>query len=415
MRWARGYGMSRTTLARAAPLLALGFSFVLAGCAGHGDFLSSSGPSKREILGPGQRASPPIQVLDITEPVVQHITAAEHPQLFSASLGSATQAEYTVGPGDWVGVSIWEAPPAMLFSSSSAAPSGLDSSGSNASDSLPSHPTTVPDQMVAEDGTITVPFVGTVAVVGRTPHEIERTLERALATKANRPQALVTVSRNVSANVDVVGEVSKSLQMPLTAKGERVLDGIAAAGGLRDPVPVQKATVRITRGSTVVTMPLTTVIEDPLQNVRLAPGDVLTVFYQPLSLTVLGAASKSQELMFEAQGISLTQALARASGLQDDIADAEGVFVFRFEDPQAVADATTPALVTKDGRIPLVYRLDLKNPTSFLVAQQFPMRNGDVVYISNAPAAQLQKFLTILVDSVYTTEGVVHFNNNTNN
>jgi polysaccharide biosynthesis/export protein len=402
--------MSRISATPSAALLTMAVLVSLAaslgGCAG--DWLSSSGPGKWQIVGSGQRASPPIQVLDITEPVVQRIVAAERPQLFSATLGAGAPPEYTVGRGDWVGLSVWEAPPAMLFASSSNSASP-DSSGSS---DTPSHSTTVPDQMVAEDGTISVPFAGPIGVAGKTPHQIERELERALATKANRPQLLVTVTHNVSANVAVVGEVAKSLQMPLTAKGERVLDGIAAAGGLRDGVPVQKATVRVTRGTSVVTMPLTTVIEDPAQNVKLAPGDVLTVFYQPLSLTVLGAITKNQEVMFEAQGISLTQALARAEGLQDMTADAQGVFVFRFEDPQAAADSGSPALVSKDGRIPLVYRLDLKNPASFLVAQRFPMRDGDVVYIANAPATQLQKFLTILVDSVYTIQGVVHINGN---
>ncbi|MBV8909646.1 MAG: polysaccharide biosynthesis/export family protein [Gammaproteobacteria bacterium] len=405
--------MTRASGASIGVLLAgasLSLTCGLVGCAGGGDWLSSSGPSKGQIVGARQRSSPSIPVVDITEPAVRRIVAAEHQQQFSASLGIGATPEYAVGAGDWVGVSIWEAPPAMLFTSSFGPASG--GAGDITSGNELSRQATVPDQMVAEDGTVSVPFAGSIEVAGKTPHQIERALMHALAGKANRPQVLVTVTRNVSANVDIVGEVAKSLQMPLTAKGERVLDGIAAAGGLRDPVPVQKATVRITRGSTVVSMPLTSVIEDPNQNVRLAPGDVLTVFYQPLSLTVLGAATKNQELMFEAQGISLTQALARAQGLQDTTADARGVFVFRFENREAVADAAAPAFVARDGRIPLVYRLDLKNPASFLVAQKFPMRDGDVIYISNAPAAQLQKFLTIVVESVYATEGVVHVGGN---
>lgn len=380
------------TLSAAAIGALIGISLCSGGCAGSGDWLASSGPSKRQITGSAANASPQIPVVEITPPVVQRIATTEHEQLFSAALGAGAPPQYVVGPGDWVGLSIWEAPPAMLFTSASGSDSG--GSADTTSDEL-ARPTTVPPQMVAEDGTITVPFVGTIAVAGKTPHQVEAELERALAAKANRPQALVTVTRNVSANVDVVGEVQKSLQMPLTAKGERVLDGIAAAGGLRDSVPVQKATVRITRGSTVITMPLTSVIQDPAQN----------------SLTVLGAVTKSQELMFEAQGISLTQALARAEGLLDTAADARGVFVFRFEDPRAVDGIAAPAFRTSDGRIPLVYRLDLKNPASFLVAQRFPMRDGDVVYIATAPSAQLQKFLTIVVDTVYSTQGVVHIDN----
>lgn len=381
----------------------------LCGCSATGSWIASSGPSKTQITAEGRKSSPSIRVVDIDERAVQRIVAAQRDQLFSTALGDGRAAKYAVGPGDFLEISIWEAPPAMLFGSAPSSGSPvLTNTGAGA---VAPRVATVPEQMVAEDGSISVPFAGTMKVVGKSPRQIESAIVGKLAGKANRPQVLVSVTRNVSANVTVVGEVAKSLQMPLTAKGERVLDAIAAAGGLRDQVPVQKATVRLTRGSTVLSMPLERVIKDPAENIQLLSGDVVTTLYQPLSLTVLGAANKNQELTFEAQGITLTQALARSEGLLDNRADARGVFIFRFELPQAVEDKSRSELVTTDGRIPLVYRLDLKNPASFLVAQTFPMRNGDVVYIANAPAAELQKFVTILTDSVFSAANIVHLTN----
>jgi polysaccharide biosynthesis/export protein len=385
---------------------------ICCGVVGHAsasDWLSSSGPSVKQITVPDKKYSPIIRVVEINGPAVNRIVAAQHEQLFSATLGDGKAVDYSVGPGDLVEVSIWEAPPAMLFdvpSTSSSASSGDEEIG------LP-RLTTVPAQMVEQDGSVSIPFVGTLKVAGQTPRQIESAVAHALAGKANQPQVLVNVIRNVSSNVAVVGEVAKSLQMPLTAKGERVLDAIASAGGLREGVPIQKATVRVTRGSAVLSMPLESVLKDPAENVRLAPGDVVTTLFQPLSLTVLGAVTKSQELMFEAQGISLSQALARSSGLADTLADAQGVFVFRFEQPAAVEGKLPPSeLVTEDGRVPLVYRLDLKNPASFLVAKDFPMRDGDVIYVATAPAAQLQKFLNILTSSVFSAANLVHLGGN---
>ena len=192
--------------------------------------------------------------------------------------------------------------------------------------------------------------------------------------------------------------------MPLTAKGERLLDAIAAAGGVRQPVG--RMTVQITRGETVQAMALDAVILDPRQNIILQPGDVVTALYQPLSFTALGATGKNEEIAFEAQGITLAQALARAGGVQDARADASGVFIFRFEEPAMLAAADNNVPTTPDGRIPVVYRLDLKDPRSFLVAQGFRMRNKDVVYVANAPAAELQKFLNILTAVVFTGTGL---------
>jgi protein involved in polysaccharide export with SLBB domain len=152
--------------------------------------------------------------------------------------------------------------------------------------------------------------------------------------KANQPQVLVRVIRNATSNVTVVGEVAASTRMPLTARGERLLDALAAAGGVRQPVG--KVTLQLTRGEQVHALALDTIIRDPKQNIALQPGDVVTALFQPLSFIVLGATAKNEELNFEAQGITLAQALARVGGVQDRLADARAVFIFRFEDPRCL-------------------------------------------------------------------------------
>ena len=52
--------------------------------------------------------------------------------------------------------------------------------------------------------------------------------------------------RNVSSNVTVVGDVGSSVRMPLGPRNERLLDALAAAGGVR--FPVNKMTLQVTRG-----------------------------------------------------------------------------------------------------------------------------------------------------------------------
>jgi polysaccharide biosynthesis/export protein len=130
------------------------------------------------------------------------------------------------------------------------------------------------------------------------------------------------------------------------------------------------------------------------------------VLFQPLSFTALGATGQNAEIAFEAQGISLAQALARAGGVQDARSDARGVFVFRFEDANGVTDEQRAGPTTPDGKVPVVYRVDLTDPVSFLVAQSFPMRNRDVIYVANAPSAELQKFLNILTASIFSVQGL---------
>jgi len=158
--------------------------------------------------------------------------------------------------------------------------------------------------------------------------------------------------------------------------------------------------VQLTRKSTAATMPLDTVISDPKQNIPLMPGDVVATLYQPKIFTVFGAVGRSQEVPFEAQGISLAQALARSGGLDDTRADARGVFVFRFEDTRLVEAGKTPT-PTADGTTPVIYQVSLRDPAAFFVTQNFPIRDHDVIYVANAPTAELQKFLN-MVGAVFT-------------
>jgi polysaccharide export outer membrane protein len=288
-------------------------------------------------------------------------------------------------------INIWEAPPGTLFGSTTS----TDSRGGGAGARV----TTIPEQIVDQDGAIAVPFAGKIPAAGRSLSDIEADIVKRLTGKAHMPEAMVRRTRNRSSMVTVVGEVASSVNLPLSPGGERLLNALAAAGGVRQPV--SKTTIQITRGNQYVALPLDTVIRDPLQNINLQAGDVVTAMFQPLSFTVLGATGKNEEINFEAQGITLAQALARAGGLQDFRADAQGVFIFRFEPRGALNWPKQPVTATAEGMVPVVYRLNLKRPSSFFVMQSFAVQNKDIVYVSNAPAAELQKFLGLVFSVAY--------------
>lgn len=369
---------------------------VLPGCSTFPAWLPSSGPSVAQVV-EQERVDSSIPVIEVNDAIARRLLAVQRTDSFAEALSVKAPPGYVVGAGDVLEVSVWEAPPATLFGAAVVDPrAGVTST----------RQTTFPEQMVNVEGVIHVPFAGTVSVVGKTPRQIEVEIARLLAGKANQPQVLVRVIRNATSYVTVVGEVAASTRMPLTAKGERLLDAIAAAGGVRQPVG--KITLQLSRGGKVLAMPLDSVIQDPRQNVYLQPGDVVTALFQPLSFTALGATGKNEEVNFEAQGISLAQALGRMAGLRDTQADARGVFIFRFEDPVAVKVDNQPLPQTPEGKVPVVYRVDLKDPRSFLVAQNFPMKNKDVVYVANAPGAELQKFLTLLTSSLFSVSSLVN-------
>jgi polysaccharide biosynthesis/export protein len=372
----------------------------LSSCSAIDSWMTSSGPSVSKVVNQEQIVSS-IPILEVNNTIVRQISAAHRAGSFATTFSEKTPSGYTVGAGDSLEISIWEVPPAILLGVVTMGVSAGLSGGSR---------TTFPEQTVNSDGIVNVPFAGAVQVAGKTPQQIEVDIAGRLALKANQPQVLVRVMHNATQNVTVVGEVTTSMRMPLTAKGERLLDAVAAAGGVRQAVG--KITIQLSRAGKVLSMPLESAIQDPKQNVYLKPGDVVTALFQTQSFTALGATVKNAEIEFEAKGISLAQALGRMAGVRDSQADARGLFIFRFEEPEAalaVAEAASGDVmtVTPEGKVPLLYRVNLKDPGAFLVMQNFMMKDGDVVYVANAPSAELQKFLNILSSSMFSIRGLI--------
>src|ERR1700722_9505665 len=367
-------------------------AILLAGCS---TFFSSIGPSGRDIKNAADgRSLPPVKVVEVNEEVTQRLAAQRSRHLFSEVLSNRPDRLQPIGAGDFLAVTIWEAAPATLFGSSQVAPTGIPT---------PTLPTTLPEQPVDGEGCITVPFAGRIPAAGKTLPEIAAEIKQRLSKKANQPEVLVLLTRNVSSTVTVVGEGTSSIRVPLTAAHERLLDALAFAAGVKQPI--NKTTIQLTRGENVFSLPLETIIQDPRQNVSLQPGDVITALFQPLSFTALGASGKNDEINFETQGISLAQALARSGGLIDTRSNPSGVFIFRLEPKSAQAASgpadSPPATPTVGGMVPVVYRVDLKDPRSLFWIQSFPIKDKDVLYVSNAPVAELQKFLNLLFTLAY--------------
>lgn len=354
---------------------------LLAGC-------QAFGPGRSDIVRPSSvnpapgQPSIPVRVIQVDGEAAALLPVNAPAPSFAQVLGGVRPVGTTVDVGDSLEVTIWEAPPATLFGGS-VTDTRIGTGIATA------RPTTLPETLVGPEGTISVPFAGVIPARGRTLREIEEEIVRRLRGRANAPQALVRLQRNATSTVTVIGEVNQSARLPLTPRGERLLDAIAQVGGVKSPVNL--TTIQVTRDGTSYRMPLTAVIEQSDNNVLLAKDDVVTALFQPYSFTVLGAAGRNDEIRFEAFGITLSQALGRIGGLQDGRANPRGVFLFRW------ADRSDPG----NPKDPVIYNFDFKDPAVYFMAQQFRMENGDVIYITNSPVAELQRFIGIVSQAIF--------------
>lgn len=374
---------------------------VLAGC------LPSAGPGAGRIIQGGQQSAPPFAVVALNQSVADFLSE-QSAASFASTFGMGSGAPLiTLGVGDMVAISIFEAASGGLFSGETGTLGGGTKS------------VRLPDQPVSRNGTLSIPYVGQVRAAGLTPVEVQRVIELALKDKAIEPQVILTVTTSPSTFVTIAGDVRQPGRVPLGLDGDRVLDVIATSGGTT--AADYNTFVRLTRGSSSATVSLARIVRDNGQNIYLRPNDLLYVYADPQVYTAFGATLRNATVPFNTDRLTLAEAVGEAGGLNDARADARGVFVFRYESPdyfttirQSSPETLGEPAVTSAG-VPVVYRLDFKDPRGFFAAQRFLMRDNDVLYVSNAASTDLQKLLSVFSGSVGSANAGVALSNNLSN
>lgn len=282
-----------------------------------------------------------------------------------------------LGPGDVVNVAIYEVG-VSLFGGS------MVGGGEAAALGLPTGSTAerLPAQRIDDQGLIRVPFVGAVRAAGRTVTQLQSAIQAGLRGKSQSPQVIVTVQDSLSNSVILSGEVAKPGRLVLSTNRETVADAIALGGGYRGQA--KDAVARVERNGGTFEMRLSDLLDLPAQDIRVAPGDRVTVISRPQVFSVLGAASRAEEITFPRSSLNLTQAVALAGGANPNAGDAAAIFVFRMNKDAAGVDQ------------PTVYSLNMMQPGAYLLSQRFMMQDRDVLYVGNARANQVSKFVQLI-------------------
>jgi polysaccharide biosynthesis/export protein len=387
-------------------ILIILFAILLAGCT----TLPASGPDHNTIAAgaasslltdPGAIAFDYV-LLDINSVVLDHVVDIGLGSFFrSFGLQKQPAPVIRVGVGDHVQVTVFESSSGGLFVPAEAG-------------SRPGNFVTLPTQEVDRSGTITIPFAGPIAAAGRTLPELQKDIENRLVNRAIEPQVLVTLPERNASEVTVVGDiVSSANKFKIRPGGERVLDVISKAGGLKNPG--YEAFVTLQRGKKKTTVYFPTLINNPNENIFVAPGDTLYVYRQQQKFVAVGALGSSGQtsgltgqFAFEQEKLSLNEAVARAGGLLDFRANPGQVFLYRLEYRESLEKVKVDLKRFRPDQnlIPTIYRANFRDPSSFFFAQAFPMRHKDIIYASNADAVEVVKFLNFLRSITSTVAGV---------
>lgn len=390
----KGIGNSGARFARSLARLASGVALLtLSGC-----MVPSDGPLTREVLEAGAAGGSSYKipetkmifdVVDIDQRVANGVTTLGTPSLARTFGFGGAGGVPVIGVGDKLQVTIFEAGPDGLFSTTD------------------SKSTTIP-VVVQPDGRGQIPYVGSVRFAGMTLETARSTIVDALKAKAVEPDVLVSMAGNESRNVSVQGDVHQAAMIPLGLSAEHLSEVLARAGGASKPPYDTYVTLK--RGGRTGTVLLQTIVDNPKEDIIVKPADHVYVTYDPQTFSALGQTEKKGKVPFGAASLSLIEAAALAGGGNLSTADPKGYFIFRYENESVyrhvVGDDRFRDLLAKgmtsdgQGRYPVIYRLDLAQTQSFIVAQSFPIRNRDVVYLSRHPATDFSRFVGMITGTL---------------
>ncbi len=365
-------------MASAASLAALG------GCS----ILPYDGPTSHAVTKAARRPGALYAVVDLDYAATQQI-AARPPIALAGLIGnSSTQPTDLIAEGDVLAIAVFEAGLGGLFPRPADQMLGEPLGGGQQA-----APQTFPRLVVDSSGGVPIPFAGEVHVAGLTSGQAAAAIRQALKGRALDPQVTVTVVDSRANSVTILGDVRNAGHFVLTPHNDRLLDVVASAGGPTRPLPDLR--VVVVRGGRSAYAIASDLLTTPQENIRLAPQDQIQVLYQPRKYSTFGALGRIAQTNIEDANLSLAGAISRAGGLDTATAAAQAVFLFRFERPEVAAALGVNLPPTSKG-VPIVYRLDLKKPESFFVADNFLIRPDDMLYVARSDLTETEKFLAVV-------------------
>jgi polysaccharide biosynthesis/export protein len=344
--------------------------------------MPSDGPQGSDVRATQADApeSLPYALVKVSPDIVR-ILSRFSPRISTAFADKQPPKAFRFGIGDTVSITIFEAAAGGLFIPSEA---GV----------RPGNYVTIPSQAVDNKGNLIVPYAGNIAAKGRTPDEIQQAIVEALKSRAIEPQAVVSLVEQRTSLISVLGDVRNAGRFPASPSGERILDAIARAGG--PGTQGYDTWVTLEREGHRASVPFGALLYEPSNNIYAIPNDVIYLYSQPQTFVAFGAAGTQGQYRFDAWRISLAEAVGKLGGLNDGQADPASVFIYRGETREVAAQLGVDFKRFQGPIIPIVYAVNLRDPSGYFLAQSFEMRNKDVVYISNAISVEATKFLVFL-------------------
>ena len=312
-----------------------------------------------------------VHVVQVNDSIAAAARSVQSLGFNSAFLNAAPLRADRIAPGDVLGVTVWENVDNGLLAS------------------VGQKVTLLQEVQVDQRGFIFIPYAGSILAREKTPEELRRIITDKLQDQTPDPQVEVRRLAGDGSTVSLIGGVAAPGVYPIEPSTRRLTAMLAKAGGVI--VEADVAQVRIQRRGHTGTIWLQDLYDSDLADVALRAGDRIVVEEDRRSYTALGAAGAQQFVPFTRRDLNVLEALATVGGLNSRLADPKGIFVFRNE-PSYVANRVLGRNDILESQR-FAYVIDLTTPTGMFVARDFTIRDGDTVYVTEAPFVAWDKII----------------------
>lgn len=307
------------------------------------------------------------RIVPITADLIMEREAARHQAVNNLPPVDPIKATYRIGPQDRLQITVWEHPE-------------LNDPGSEKI--MPE----LAGKVVDENGDLYYPYVGSMHVAGKTVTEVREDLTRELSKFFKKVKLDVRVLSFQAHRVAVVGEVTTPGVQTMNETPLTVAEAITRAGGATKDSDLNN--VALARDGKLYKLDVQSLYEkgQTPHNLLLKEGDVLNIGDQKDNkVFVMGEVNRQQAIQINKGRMSLSQALAEASGVDFNTSRPGDIYVLRAGDMK-----------------PEIFQLNGESPDAMILADQFPLQAHDTLFVGTAGVTQWSRVLNQILPGSFT-------------
>lgn len=343
----------------AKTIACVGLCLAVAACAN----LPAGAPEREEILSQADTEGGNFAVYAVTRaflPSVQQWPMTGNGRHFGWIPASTGARNQIIQPGDTLTLNIWDSSENSLLTAQDQRVARLEK------------------VEVAANGTIFVPYVGNVNVIGLTPDLAREEIQRSLEVIVPSAQVQLSLEEGRNNSVDLVGGVGVPGNYPMPDRNYTILSLLADGGGVQ--TAFVNPQIRLVRGGQIYGTSVDRLYDNPGYNTLLRGGDRVIVEEENRYFASFGATGIEALHTFTNDDLSAMDALSIVGGVSDRKADPQGLLILREYPSSAVRPGVRGPRNTR-----VVFTIDLNSADGLFSARKFQIHPNDLLMATESP------------------------------